>query len=78
MYLCIYEKLGKRISKKTYCETYPIKEFFVMLGELFRVPKQLRRNVLKEMERMNLVKINGKEIELVKIDQNEKLKPYFL
>lgn len=81
MYLCVYEKLEKRMKSRGLNgddKTYPKKEFFVMLGELFRVPKELRKDVLKEMKKMDLIEVNGKEIKLITNKQTEELKPYFL
>jgi hypothetical protein len=57
LYLCVHKKANERCHP--YTRMIFRKDFENMLGSIYHVPKKLRGLVIREMEKMNMIKVLG-------------------
>lgn len=76
-YLCVH----KRIFEKVGLSGTMLKEdFYIMLGEIYHIPKVIRIIVLKEMEKLRMVEIVDKDFIKVNpliIDPEENISKFY-
>lgn len=68
LYLALHNQLCKKFGSGN---LFTRKEFFTKLGKHYMIPKNLRYQVIKEMEEMNLLKlVNRDTLEILSFEIN--------
>ena len=77
LYLVVHKRLYTKYGRRNILS---IKDFFAFLGEMYRVPKNLRAVILREMEILNMIeKINRREIKILPLftDPEENVNKFY-